>query len=1219
MLPMFTVPQFKPKLRIGSYASGSNTVNGATHTFNSVDFGAADPTRRIVVAVGTGFNGAPTRITSATIGGITATVLSQTTSAWNEPQWIVAEVPTGTSGAIVVNTAGTINRCPIGVWSVLGGDFTIEFQYGIARTDTNDWFHCPCTCPPGGVVLAATLLQALDTCTWTNLTEDDDFQIEASWSFSTASGAFDDLQSGLDIICDWAGNDTVGSYVTFAPPGYTHPIPYKIGRSEISQIANNTSFNLVRIPEGAKTSDLVTVMMGCKAYDPEQNVIFPLPFSNSTPTQHFFVPIATQNQVYTGAYGCQLNAAYLTEDVEDVYIQGIGAVASGNMAVIIDVWRNCELGKSAGYAEYVRNSSGAPSFSSIQSRHQRFLAHRFWWVDDDLCGANVFNFDSTQPTGTCAFHAYQDVGSSGAGGTLFSVSETDWNKSYGDRSASQISDGGFISDSGIGYGIGYVAPNIPYKKPARITAYDEGGSFVVQDTGLEGEYDPYTSQGHIEFVGSSTADQQSTITLNYPTGTQKDDFLILVRGSDVFTANTTHYYYPPTDPNPASKWQLITYAKLENNQTGGWDAYCKFVDSPIETSVTIPHRTQVGNTATILLAFRNVDRNNPLSCEPVATGVTSFGVTANSIFENMVITRARGSSKWNHQVDFAWIDDKLLSDVVVAPSGAEWSVSVNTGVAEAGGTMVAAGHNDPHGEDNQSQRSFYNLGTSDYWITGNITLRRKTVQNGVRVNAPTPILRLTDYGWSDNDSATYTHDSLLFDGIGTDIGEPYGRGCFLGPDFPGRTILIVPTIATSLTTTAVTLYEGKSTLDRTGTYHQCTQIGGPTTASMEPTIWACKPSGQWGVIDVALSGTATSQGLMIYALDSEDGTATVIDTNFANGAGVSLPTWNPRYGCGIVFGRNQGNGGISWSTPSPSWFDLEYNPGAENVGTWGCQKWFYLDEADVGLGNVSVSDTGGTNTVHATVISFSPNTDIIDLDALAVINAYSSTPNTQTAMWIQNLINDLKDEAQWRYLKGLYILAANSAADAIINWKSPGTYDLNIQGTPTFQQWAGFDTNSDGHFLTGYTLTANDQNDFHIGAYLSINNDTGTFSVLYATDTGGSANGLYLVPNNSSTQISSRMNQTTNDVVASPGDTGMFAMERANTTHYYVAHNGSVVTTHAHTSTGVDEEQLTFMADAGGSDQLNGRIGVAYFGTSGHSAGSMNTLLSFWLRKWGAL
>lgn len=92
-------------------------TTASTYTFTSVNIGAANVNRVIACAVY--LRGNATAITSATIGGVSATVLTSSGGSTVRMQIIYASVPTGTTASVVINTGGTFTQINIATYRII--------------------------------------------------------------------------------------------------------------------------------------------------------------------------------------------------------------------------------------------------------------------------------------------------------------------------------------------------------------------------------------------------------------------------------------------------------------------------------------------------------------------------------------------------------------------------------------------------------------------------------------------------------------------------------------------------------------------------------------------------------------------------------------------------------------------------------------------------------------------------------------------------------------------------------------------------------------------------------------------------------------------------------------------------------------------------------------------------------------------------------------------
>jgi hypothetical protein len=102
--------------------SRADTTSQSTYTFAAVDIGAASSSRHVIVTVGVSDDSDTGTISSATIGGIAATVVVQAQSGNGDSlaAVLIAPVPTGTTATVVINLTQTADECVIGSYSAGG-------------------------------------------------------------------------------------------------------------------------------------------------------------------------------------------------------------------------------------------------------------------------------------------------------------------------------------------------------------------------------------------------------------------------------------------------------------------------------------------------------------------------------------------------------------------------------------------------------------------------------------------------------------------------------------------------------------------------------------------------------------------------------------------------------------------------------------------------------------------------------------------------------------------------------------------------------------------------------------------------------------------------------------------------------------------------------------------------------------------------------------------
>lgn len=166
----------------------TSSSDNTTYNFTTYSIGTASSTRR-VIAVFYGDNGSNTgrTVSSATLGGVSATIDAQVTHSSGGSAVVAivsATVTTGTTATLSVTFSGGMNRAA--VWAV-----AVDNLSGTAATDTLtttatdpltgtiDWLN-------QGFVIAGAMTNANTTFTWTGVTE----QVEGNFETASASGGY---------------------------------------------------------------------------------------------------------------------------------------------------------------------------------------------------------------------------------------------------------------------------------------------------------------------------------------------------------------------------------------------------------------------------------------------------------------------------------------------------------------------------------------------------------------------------------------------------------------------------------------------------------------------------------------------------------------------------------------------------------------------------------------------------------------------------------------------------------------------------------------------------------------------------------------------------------------------------------------------------------------------------------------------------------------------
>lgn len=185
-----------------------------TYSFSSVSFGTATADRQIYIVCTTGASGGATRtVSSATIGGETASVVVQTSTATGgkDVAIIKASVPSGTSGTVSITFSGACLRAAISVYAVYNANTT---DHATASDVDEGPLSVSINVPANGAVIAGVgcggNTSSYNLTSWTGVNEDVDTSVSSG---DGGAGAGDDhfgsghleyaaAQTGLTVSVD---------------------------------------------------------------------------------------------------------------------------------------------------------------------------------------------------------------------------------------------------------------------------------------------------------------------------------------------------------------------------------------------------------------------------------------------------------------------------------------------------------------------------------------------------------------------------------------------------------------------------------------------------------------------------------------------------------------------------------------------------------------------------------------------------------------------------------------------------------------------------------------------------------------------------------------------------------------------------------------------------------------------------------------------------------
>lgn len=154
---------------------GPTTIGGASsYTWSAASIGAAATGRLVVVCVAG--NNVAFGVSSATIGGVAATVVSVQQGQYMGSAILTAVVPTGTTANVAVTFTGGIGTGFIGIWNITGLASSTAHDFYNTTGGVNGTYTATLDVPALGVAVAfGAGFSGGASSTWTGGTERFDY------------------------------------------------------------------------------------------------------------------------------------------------------------------------------------------------------------------------------------------------------------------------------------------------------------------------------------------------------------------------------------------------------------------------------------------------------------------------------------------------------------------------------------------------------------------------------------------------------------------------------------------------------------------------------------------------------------------------------------------------------------------------------------------------------------------------------------------------------------------------------------------------------------------------------------------------------------------------------------------------------------------------------------------------------------------------------------
>lgn len=204
-----------------------------------------------------------------------------------------------------------------------------------------------------------------------------------------------------------------------------------------------------------------------------------------------------------------------------------------------------------------------------------------------------------------------------------------------------------------------------------------------------------------------------------------------------------------------------------------------------------------------------------------------------------------------------------------------------------------------------------------------------------------------------------------------------------------------------------------------------------------------------------------------------------------------------------------------------------------------------------------------------------------DAASLLIFAAFTTPPDTTRKGVIDTCVKAIKAAGVWTLLDFLQVYAAADSQAALINWKTPGTFDATVVNSPTFTVDRGFAGNGTTSYVSSSFNPSTAGGQFvRDSAYYGFWSLTTT--VMASVSVAGyfdATNGVTRAHRTAANEIACRLNQnasaTSSTAGAQTDGTGMHGMSRSGAAAVRAAHNGADIFTFANASAALSNGVLT--------------------------------------------
>ena len=225
-----------------------------------------------------------------------------------------------------------------------------------------------------------------------------------------------------------------------------------------------------------------------------------------------------------------------------------------------------------------------------------------------------------------------------------------------------------------------------------------------------------------------------------------------------------------------------------------------------------------------------------------------------------------------------------------------------------------------------------------------------------------------------------------------------------------------------------------------------------------------------------------------------------------------------------------------------------------------------------------------------------------------VYAAFATKPHIDTADIFNDFVYSLDSAGFWdrtHYLN-VYCGGTNSA-DALVNWRNPGTNNAVAVNSPTFTRYRGFDFSGSNQYLTTfnpYGIIAQD----NATGIVYVREDNAEAGPAYSAYDGG-GNYFYLNPRNASNQVSYRTNQTADEASTEAAWVGCWIATRRGATEIEVYRAGVSRDSGTDASSAVPNTNIYVGRHASNYSTKETTLFMVMDGVSDAEAAALNTII----------